>query len=73
MKQSSIKLLSQILLIMGGLNWGLVGLLNFDLIAAIFGEMSLLLRIVYVLVGLAALTSLLATGEIQSQMSESME
>jgi hypothetical protein len=51
----------------------LVGLLNFDLIAAIFGEMSLLLRIVYVLVGLAALTSLLATGEIQSQMSESME
>ncbi len=72
MKQSPIKLLSQILLIVGGLNWGLVGLLDFDLVATLFGEMSLLSRMVYVLVGLAAITSLLAMGEIQSQ-SESME
>ena len=43
------------LLIVGGLNWGLVGLLDFDLVAAIFGEMSLLSRIVYVLVGVSAL------------------
>lgn len=44
-----------VLLIVGGLNWGLVGLFEFDLVAAIFGEMSALSRIVYVLVGLAAL------------------
>jgi uncharacterized membrane protein YuzA (DUF378 family) len=44
-----------VLLIVGGLNWGLVGLLDFDLVAAIFGEMSLLSRIVYVLVGISAL------------------
>ena len=44
-----------ILLIVGGLNWGLVGLANFDLVAAIFGEMSPLSRIVYLLVGLSAL------------------
>jgi uncharacterized membrane protein YuzA (DUF378 family) len=42
-------------LIIGGLNWGLVGLFGFDLVATIFGEMSVLSRIVYVLVGLSAL------------------
>lgn len=47
-----------LLLIVGGLNWGLVGLLNFDLVAAIFGEMSLLSRIVYSLVGLSAVWQL---------------
>lgn len=43
-----------ILVIVGALNWGLVGLLNFDLVAAIFGTMSVLSRIVYTLVGIAA-------------------
>ena len=43
-----------ILLIVGGLNWGLVGLFDFDLVAAIFGEMTALSRIVYTLVGLSA-------------------
>jgi len=44
-----------LLVIVGGLNWGLVGLLNFDLVAAIFGEMSALSRIIYTLVGASAL------------------
>jgi hypothetical protein len=43
------------LIIVGGLNWGFVGLLNFDLVAAIFGEMSVLSRIIYTLVGASAL------------------
>jgi len=43
-----------VLLIVGGLNWGLVGLFGFDLVAALFGDMSVLSRIVYVLVGIAA-------------------
>lgn len=43
------------LTIIGGLNWGLVGLFDFNLVAAIFGEMSALSRIVYILVGLSAL------------------
>lgn len=42
------------LLIVGGLNWGLIGILNFDLVAFIFGGGSLLARIVYTLVGVAA-------------------
>ena len=44
-----------LLLIVGDLNWGLVGLFGFDLVAAIFGEMSALSRIVYTLVGASAL------------------
>jgi uncharacterized protein len=44
-----------ILLVVGGLNWGLVGLFEFDLVAAIFGEGSGLSRIVYTLVGLSAI------------------
>lgn len=45
---------SLVLLVVGGLNWLLVGLLNFDLVAAIFGEMSAASRVVYVLVGISA-------------------
>jgi uncharacterized membrane protein YuzA (DUF378 family) len=44
-----------VLLVIGGLNWGLVGLFAFDLVAAIFGTMSVLSRIIYVLVGLSAI------------------
>lgn len=51
----SINLITLVLLIVGGLNWGLVGLFDLDLVAALFGEMSALSRIVYVLVGLSAL------------------
>lgn len=51
----AINTVTLILLIVGGLNWGLVGLAGFDLVATLFGEMSPLSRIVYVLVGLSAL------------------
>ena len=55
---NAIDWLSQILMIVGAVNWGLVGALNFDLVAAIFGEGSTLSRIVYVVVGLAGLYSI---------------
>jgi uncharacterized membrane protein YuzA (DUF378 family) len=44
-----------ILVIVGGLNWGLVGIFEFDLVAAIFGVMGIISRIVYILVGLSAI------------------
>ena len=47
--------ISMALLIVGGVNWGLVGLANVDVVAVLFGEMSALSRVVYVLVGMAAL------------------
>ena len=43
------------LVIIGALNWLLVGAFRFDLVAAIFGQMSVLSRIVYILVGLAGI------------------
>lgn len=58
----SLNLITLVLLIVGGLNWGLVGLFDFDLVAALFGEMSALSRIVYVLVGLSAIYQLLTIG-----------
>jgi len=50
----TIKIIAIILVVIGGLNWGLVGLFNFDLVAAIFGSMTVISRIVYTLVGLSA-------------------
>ena len=54
-----------VLLVVGGLNWGLVGAANFDLVATIFGPMSPLSRIVYVLVGLAAVYQAIQWKAIQ--------
>ena len=53
-----------ILLIVGGVNWLLVGAFNFDLVAALFGEMSALSRIVYIVVGLAALYVLFMSAKL---------
>ena len=52
--------LALILVIIGGLNWGLVGIANFDLVAFLLGQMSWLSRIVYDLVGLSALWLIIA-------------
>jgi len=52
---SAIDYISLILVAVGGLNWGLVGAFNFNLVATIFGDMSSISRIVYVLVGLSAI------------------
>lgn len=60
MKLTAITWVALILVIIGGLNWGLVGIFNFDLVATIFGEMSALSRIIYILVGLSAIFMLFA-------------
>lgn len=52
-----LKSASYVLVLVGALNWGLVGLFDFDLVAKIFGEMSTLSRLVYTLVGLCAIIS----------------
>ena len=51
----TLDVLAAVLLVIGGLNWGLVGLFGFDLVAALAGAASPLSRIVYLTVGLAAL------------------
>jgi uncharacterized membrane protein YuzA (DUF378 family) len=55
----ALNLITLILIIVGGINWLLVGLFQFDLVAAIFGgQDAVLSRVVYVLVGLSALWQL---------------
>jgi len=55
-----LKMLSFILVIVGGLNWGLIGLLNFNLVTALVGSVSVLEKLVYILVGLSAVYLLVA-------------
>ncbi|MBR5577669.1 MAG: DUF378 domain-containing protein [Lachnospiraceae bacterium] len=51
----TVNYLALTIAIIGAVNWGLIGLLNFDLVAFIFGEMTWLSRIVYSLVGLSGI------------------
>ena len=51
-----------VLVIIGAINWGLIGFFQFDLVAAIFGTMSTFSRVVYALVGIAGLYSLSFLG-----------
>lgn len=50
-----LDVVAAVLLVVGGMNWGLVGALGVDLVATLFGVMSPLARTVYLLVGLSAL------------------
>ena len=44
-----------ILVVIGGINWGLVGIFEYNLVSSIFGEMSVWSRLIYIIVGIAAL------------------
>ena len=54
MKLNALDWVTLVLVVVGGLNWGLVGLFDFNLVDSIFGMMSMLSRIIYILVGLSA-------------------
>jgi len=59
----ALNLITLVLVIVGGLNWGLVGMFDFNLVAAIFGDGSTLSRIVYVLVGISAVCQLIPLSQ----------
>jgi len=65
----TLDVIAAVLLVIGGLNWGLVGVAHFDLVATIFGmrfgETSALSSVVYVLVGLSALYQAVSFKAIQ--------
>lgn len=63
-KLNALDWVALVLVIVGGLNWALIGLFGFDLVATIFGDMSALSRIVYVLVGLSAVYVLASLGKL---------
>lgn len=53
-----LHIIAWVLLIVGGLNWGLIGAFDFNLVETIFGFGSVLSRIIYILVGLAAIVGI---------------
>ncbi len=55
MAKSVLDWIALVLVIIGGLNWGLVGLFSFDLVDTIFGAASMIARVVYILIGLSAI------------------
>ena len=61
-----INVVAVVLLVVGGLNWGLVGLFNFDLVAALLGTMSVLARVVYVVVGISAVYTLMLIKKVMA-------
>jgi len=70
----ALNLVTLLLIIIGGINWLLVGLAQFDLVATLFGgETSALARIVYVLVGLSALYQLIPFFQAMSRGEVSAE
>lgn len=66
-------LVALILLVIGGLNWGLIGLLGFNLVDAIFGTGSLIAQIIYIIVGLAALYTLMVIYKISNKLQTGTE
>ncbi len=54
------------LVIIGAINWGLIGFFRFDLVAFLFGDMSWLSRIIYAVVGISGLYLISAYGRIRS-------
>lgn len=58
-----LKTIALVLLVVGGLNWGLIGLLNFNLVATLFGEASLVSNVVYLVVGLSAVYTAVNFGK----------
>lgn len=67
MKITALDWVAMVLVIVGAINWGFVGLFNYNLVAELFGEMSLLSRLIYDLVGLAGLYLIFAVGAFKRE------
>lgn len=65
----SIDVLTVVFVVVGALNWGLVGLFQFDLVAALLGDATLLSRLVYVAVGVAGLFLALQRTAIHDRLA----
>lgn len=53
-----INIIALLLVIIGAINWGLIGFFQFDLVATIFGDMSIFSRIIYSIIGICGLYSI---------------
>ena len=58
-----LHIIAYALIIIGALNWGLVGFFRFDLVSFLFGDMTAFSRIIYSLVGLSAVTEIILSSQ----------
>jgi uncharacterized membrane protein YuzA (DUF378 family) len=63
-----LDILAVVLLIIGALNWGLMGFFGFNLVSTLFGTLTGLARLVYALVGLAAIYGIVQWGRMQCRL-----
>jgi uncharacterized protein len=69
----ALHVIAFILLIVGGLNWGLVGLVNFNIVERIFSHIPAIARIIFVIVGLAGIYAIVFfNGYIRPELREHM-
>lgn len=54
--------------LIGAINWGLIGFFDFDLVSTLFGQMSLLTRIIYAVVGIGGLYAISYYGRMNSEI-----
>ena len=66
-----IDYIALVLVLIGAINWGLVGFFNFDLVRVIFGDMTIVSRIIYALIGIAGLYALSFFGRLEQTMQDS--
>ena len=58
------------LTVIGAINWGLIGFLKFDLVKYLFGDMTMLSRVIYALIGIAGLYCISLFGRIRSSYAD---
>ena len=67
MERNWLDIVALILIIIGAINWGLIGFFRFDLIASLFGQLSAISRIIYAIVGIAGIYSLILFRKLKTE------
>lgn len=67
MERNWLDIVALILIIIGAINWGLIGFFRFDLIASLFGQLSAISRIIYAIVGIAGINSLILFWKLKTE------
>ena len=67
MERNWLDIVALILIIIGAINWGLIGFFRFDLIASLFGQLSAINRIIYAIVGIAGIYSLILFWKLKTE------
>ena len=67
MERNWLDIVALLLIIIGAINWGLIGFFRFDLIASLFGQLSAISRIIYAIVGIAGIYSLILFWKLKTE------